>query len=287
MKEKCETYEFDLAFKKVFSYNILLEDFINSFLNAIKSNLKFSNSETTLQKIILPDNKDKKVYYGDIVAILSDGTIINIEIYHGKFNKSEYNKSLSYLCRLYSNQMMQGKINYTNIKKVISLNLMKENFNGKNDELINNYQLCNMVTKNIIGNGSIEMYLIRLDMSKNVAYTENESRFIKWLQLINALDYEEMEKIVKDDANMELSLAVIKEWNSKEEVQERFNTLYKSMQAEAKQAGLEQGIAQGIKQGIRENKLEVAKNMLNMAMPLDTISQATGLSVEQIEKIKL
>ena len=164
---------------------------------------------------------------------------------------------------------------------------MKENFNGKNDELINNYQLCNMVTKNIIGNGSIEMYLIRLDMSKNVAYTENESRFIKWLQLINALDYEEMEKIVKDDANMELSLAVIKEWNSKEEVQERFNTLYKAMKAEAKQAGLEQGIAQGIKQGIRENKLEVAKNMLNMAMPLDMISQATGLSVEQIEKIKL
>lgn len=48
---------------------------------------------------------------------------------------------------------------------------------------------------------------------------------------------------------------------------------------------IEQGIKQGIEQGMREKALEIARQLLNV---LDdrTISQTTGLSVEDIQNLR-
>jgi predicted transposase/invertase (TIGR01784 family) len=42
-----------------------------------------------------------------------------------------------------------------------------------------------------------------------------------------------------------------------------------------------------IKQGTQENKISIAKNMLNMNMSLEIISQATDLSEEEIKNINM
>ncbi len=39
-------------------------------------------------------------------------------------------------------------------------------------------------------------------------------------------------------------------------------------------------------QGIEEGKIETAKNMLNKGMDVVLISECTGLSIEEIEKLK-
>ena len=48
----------------------------------------------------------------------------------------------------------------------------------------------------------------------------------------------------------------------------------------------ESGIEKGILQGSQEKALEIAKNMLNAKMDLDSIAKITGLSREEIEKLK-
>ena len=48
----------------------------------------------------------------------------------------------------------------------------------------------------------------------------------------------------------------------------------------------ESGIEKGILQGSQEKALEIAKNMLNAKMDLDSIAKMTGLSREEIEKLK-
>ena len=63
--------------------------------------------------------------------------------------------------------------------------------------------MSHRVTHKIIDNGEIEYVLIRLDQIANVRYTLNESRFIRWLKLINASSLEGMEKIGKDDEVVE------------------------------------------------------------------------------------
>lgn len=49
--------------------------------------------------------------------------------------------------------------------------------------------------------------------------------------------------------------------------------------------GITQGIAQGIAQGITQEKIEIAKQLLDV-LDVATIAKKTGLSVEEIEKLK-
>ena len=49
--------------------------------------------------------------------------------------------------------------------------------------------------------------------------------------------------------------------------------------------GIEKGIEKGIEQGIKENKIVTAKNMKNKNIDISLISDVTGLSIEEIEKL--
>ena len=48
----------------------------------------------------------------------------------------------------------------------------------------------------------------------------------------------------------------------------------------------EKGIEQGIEKGIEQEKIEIAKELLNNNVSLDIIMKSTGLSKEEIEKLK-
>ena len=66
-----------------------------------------------------------------------------------------------------------------------------------------------------------------------------------------------------------------------------------SLLSEAKEEGISQGISQGytsgindgISKGVSKEKVNIAKNLLSMNMPIEDISKATGLSIEEIKKI--
>ena len=51
---------------------------------------------------------------------------------------------------------------------------------------------------------------------------------------------------------------------------------------QAKQEGKEEGI----KAGKEEGKISIAKNLIDLNFPLEAISQATGLSIGEIENLK-
>ncbi len=53
----------------------------------------------------------------------------------------------------------------------------------------------------------------------------------------------------------------------------------------AKRIGMEQGREEGREEGMREAKLEIAKQLLDV-LDEATISQKTGLSLEEVQKLK-
>jgi len=59
--------------------------------------------------------------------------------------------------------------------------------------------------------------------------------------------------------------------------------------AEGRAEGLEQGRAEGraegLEQGRMEERLSTARNLKKLGIAPDTIAQATGLSLEEIEKL--
>ena len=54
---------------------------------------------------------------------------------------------------------------------------------------------------------------------------------------------------------------------------------------EGRTEGISQGLAQGISQGAEQAKIETAKNLLAMKLPLDSIAKATGLTLESVQNL--
>ena len=53
-----------------------------------------------------------------------------------------------------------------------------------------------------------------------------------------------------------------------------------------RESGYTDGMRDGMKDGEEKGKKEIAKNMLKENMPIEVISKLTGLSQEEIEKLK-
>ena len=58
--------------------------------------------------------------------------------------------------------------------------------------------------------------------------------------------------------------------------------IYNSRMYEAEQKGLQEGM----KKGSINKSMEIATNLKNLGTDVETISKATGLSTEEIEKLK-
>ena len=50
--------------------------------------------------------------------------------------------------------------------------------------------------------------------------------------------------------------------------------------------GIKEGMEKGMKEGEKKKSLEVAKKLLAYNTPLDIITNSTGLSIEEIKKLK-
>ena len=59
-----------------------------------------------------------------------------------------------------------------------------------------------------------------------------------------------------------------------------------SIRDEGIRKGLKEGLEKGLEQGTEQSKNEIAKNMLKENMDISLISKLTGLSNEQINKLK-
>ena len=47
-----------------------------------------------------------------------------------------------------------------------------------------------------------------------------------------------------------------------------------------------EGIAEGMEKGMKQRSLEIARNLLSLGLPVDQITQATGLTEEEIKQLK-
>lgn len=50
--------------------------------------------------------------------------------------------------------------------------------------------------------------------------------------------------------------------------------------------GIEKGIEKGMEKGIEKGKIEIIKKMLTKKIPIEEIHEMTGISIEEIKKLK-
>ena len=135
------------------------------------------------------------------------------------------------------------------------------------------------------------IYEINMDYYDKIWYSKNEEEIKKNQYMIMLdLDKKELKNMPKDKIVDKYITNVtivnndpeFQKYMSEEEDKKKIQN---SLLSEAKETGYTSGINDGISKGENKKSIEIAKNLLSMNMPLEDISKATGLSIEEIKKI--
>ncbi|MEK9149678.1 MAG: Rpn family recombination-promoting nuclease/putative transposase, partial [Candidatus Desantisbacteria bacterium] len=156
----------------------------------------------------------------------------------------------------------------------------------------------NLIEKDLLikYNDEIELIFIELPKFKK---EENDLTSItdKWIYFIkNAGNLEYTPKTLTSESPIEKAFEIANTANmSREELdvqwkQHDFILCQKgSIELALKQGrkeGIKKGKKEGIEQGIKHGKIEVAKILLSLGDNIERVSKATGLTTDEIEKIK-
>lgn len=118
---------------------------------------------------------------------------------------------------------------------------------------------------------------------------ELESYQEKWLYLLRDVQFlENMPKVFKGESSFETYFSAAETANFSKEEREQYDrdmitkTDIKYALEYSHEKGLAEGRAEGREEGREEEKATTARNLKSLGVPVETISKATGLSVEQI-----
>ena len=133
-----------------------------------------------------------------------------------------------------------------------------------------------------------KVYKVNMDYYLSLWYDNNEKEIKgnEYLVMLG-LDKEELEAFSKKVKNekVEKYMSEIKKVNGKT-VFKRFIS-YEQDKEFIKNSELSEAKDEGIKEGSYDKQIEIAKNLLNENMDIKTISKVTGLSIENINKLKI
>ena len=146
----------------------------------------------------------------------------------------------------------------------------------------------------------LQIDLVDMEMAKKICYTKSESKLSRWCTAFLATTEEEFEKALGEDLMEEEAKELLTEevtkYSREEEVVEMYSEYSREelerqsvfeerLEKETKKA-IAKGLEQGITQGIEQNRIEIAKNMIEDHMDIEDIMRYTKLSMEEIEKLR-
>lgn len=276
--DKFYSCKYDRAFKEVFLkernkdlLKVLLESILKLNIKEIKLIPNELNEENLLVRRKTLD-----------ALIETDIGKIGIEV-NSNNRPYVHLRNMAYICDLYASYTLSGE-KYTDKVDIIQINLSYEL--GINHKKISIYKIMDEEENLYVNN--FKIYEINMDYYLKLWYDKNEKeiRENEYLVMLG-LDKEELEafsKIIKNE-KVEKYMSEIKKVNGKT-VFKRFIS-YEQDKEFIKNSELSEAKDEGIKEGSYDKQIEIAKNLLNENMDIKTISKVTGLSIENINKLKI
>ena len=205
-----------------------------------------------------------------------DGEIINIEMNNNNYSREVLERNLSYSFDLYKSKMKSG-FGY-DYSKVIQININNFSFEG-NDNVIEKFMFTREDGKYFLTD-KIVIFNIYLPKIKEKYYNNDEVNLLETLLLVFnensdeihelALGDEIMEDYIKDASDASYDNEIIGLYDKELHDKMIYNT----------------GIRNAREEGINQRNIEISKNLLKNNVPVELISDCTGLTIEEIENIE-
>ncbi len=273
--------QIDFVFKKIFGTEKNKPILIN-FLNAV------IKPTTPIKDVEIKNNDIDKDFIEDkfsrldVKATTSNKEHINIEIQV----KNEYNmiqRTLYYWSKMYSEQI-QNRDNYSKLERTVCINILNFKY-LKNDKYHNAYRL-----KEITSNEELtdlqEIHFIELPKFNEIGnkeYVENVEKMDaleKWLEFLVEPESNTVRQLELSNEEIKLAKSELYRLSMDSKEREQYNMREKAIYDRI--SALENAESKGKVEG----KLEVVKESLSQGLEISLISKITGLSEEEILKIK-
>ena len=252
----------------------LIASIFNEDYNEVLKNTKFIKNNIDKYK---NEESNKTV---DLLCKIK-GKILNVEV-NNNTSKSSLERNLGYMFSLYSANMKRGK--KYDFNEVIQININNFRFRGRKDVLEECYITnINHIPKDIndfqIYSNKIRIINIYLPNIRKKDYNKLKL-YEKLLLIFNENDNQLLKNLSKGDEIMEKYVKESKEASEQDEVIGMYD---KELHEERlRLAENDEYREKGFKEGIKE----IALNMLQKGYDITDISECTGLSLDELQKLK-
>ena len=293
----------DFTFKNVFGQEKGKACLI-SLLNAILED-KPHIFDVTLKNVeLIKQAKDSPNMRLDIKADIGNDMFVDIEMQY-KNTGEIYDRAIHYaagmLMENFKKSEDKGRIDYRK-PKVISIWILGEVLDQEREFPVNQAYITLQETKK---DGykvmSDKMRFVFIELPKfSFEKKELNDKLNEWIEFIKNPNREDLHKIQE----IEQAYEILEEMSTDDEARQVYQARREAEEAKyselnvktelAREEGIAQGIEKGIAQGIekgreegaKEEKIAMAKKMLSKSYSIEDIVDMTGLSKEEIEKIK-
>ena len=267
----------DIMFKAFFSRKEN-ESFLQEFLETIlkkRIKIKMVGHDVSLDKL----EKDQKFGILDLGVELENGEYINIEIQLRDYHNIE-ERTTFYASKKISEQMKSGE-GYKNLKPVIIIAILDYEF----------IELPEYVTETVRVaaehrgyklNNSVKYYYIELSKFRK-QNPDMTNPLNQWLSFLDMERGDLLEMASEKNKNVKKAMENYEVLTGDAEVK-RLAEIRLMSKLEEKSALLAER-EEGRTEGKKEEKLEIAKKLLQEKIPIEKISKVTGLSEEEIKRI--
>ena len=266
----------DLTFKKIFCQHPKL---LISFLNAVMPFEPGRRIESVeyLTSEMVPENPGKKFSIVDVRCFdnYKDQFIVEMQ---SNWEEGFMNRILFNAGKAYVRQLDKGT-QYDLLHTVYTVVILSDNFDYKTERFYHHYKILNIENSDEVIEG-IEFVLMELTEKFKPETITDRKLMVLWLRFLKEL--QDMKKLPPE--MMEI-----------EEIQLAAELCEESAFTPAELAAYEKywdiistektAINSALKKGIAKGKSEIAKKLKTRGMPFDEISELTGLTIEEIEKI--
>lgn len=295
----------DLAFKKIFGVEEN-KDLLISLINSIVSEEDQVTEVTLLNPYNIQNFKNDKLSVLDIKAKGQSGKKFNIEIQIS--DEADYDKrALYYWAKLYTEQLQVAE-DYSTLSKAIGIHILNFTSIPKSPKYHNRFRLTEKDT-NIEYFKDIELHTIELkkftsnpneELPEILAKVKNSLDV--WITFLTRHDLLSKNNLPKElnDKNLRKALNVLEVMSFTNEEKEAYDDhlKYLRMQTsavkkasmdsreEGRQEGREEGREEGIEIGEAKGIKKTAINMIKQNLDFKLISQVTGFSEQEVQKLK-
>ena len=261
--------------------NIYSKELVDFIIDLCELNIE-CNNYNLINNEITTFYEDDKLMVTDLLYKLNDSTFLNIELNTSKSKYLMY-KNLLYIYKIILNEQNKGK----KYKDIIVIQVNFDLYSFKDMDKVKN--VIKVINKDNLKEylNTFTIFHFELDKAWKNEYNVSEegTRFLRMLssrsKILNKylagdnLFLKKVAKFMEDYSNNSDNLLYYDKKELDDYIREsELNDSYND------------GIAEGISKGKQENSIEIARKMLNKDRPIEEISEITGLTKEEILKLK-